>query len=687
LFTNFASKKSYIGVGSQLRLWRTSDIDEPGPHAYGGGSLTGNSGLAWGHPQGDLLMCLINGCIIKYRPRLISSVVVNNVNADIPSTEAPHRQTVPILGLPPRDSRYDGNLDQLHYGGILSNLAHVFRGSLTSVPSFEHNVFHSHYAGELRPVGVFEPLWDYGPLSWSFMGLTFPLLRIVDKTSQSLDLLQQLDGNFYDGVHYSFVVDTGVGNTADRPTMFVDDLLSSFMDQTGGTWTFGEYDTPFLDTSLWHISRTIENFQWNEFNESDGELRMTYKFTNSRARLDSHKYNYESWLITVSITNEPAKRGPIGSAPVGFGWFFLSPFDPLKIRYSYTPIETWSFDDDGNRLDYHPAPGTFQYNVDGNHVHQFPMTFTTKPSPELLSDGGAALVAFRNLKRHEINAVIVQDDLLNLTPSSFYSSCAAFEKFSQNLRNNNLQNLAKLPDLASLVPDMRLLFKAIINLKSGNLMGVVQFGDFVAETWLAYKFGIEPNLRVIGELNSYNPAIMDRIAKLGDSQVDRVYGSFIFELPDAYFPGTGKCVLTTRSRLDVEWCDTSLFKSILGARSIGLLPDLSGLWDLVPGSFIFSWLFNMSRRYKDLTSEALMLSCRMTNVIHSYTVTGEIDDDILTSLNLVSGRRRFKDKVYVRHVSDLVPTLRESRFDFRLPTSGPGKDLLAALGWILFRAE
>jgi hypothetical protein len=686
LFTNFASKKPYIGFGFQPQLYLNSDIDDPGPHGYKGGWDDPN--LFAEHPQGDTLLTLLNNSIVRLRPRAVRNNVALSTHYAPVQSETDRPQTRLILGQPPETTKYDGDLDQSCYGSLLSNLANVWHGTMSAIPGglSEHNTFHSHYSGETSPAGVLESIYNYDAghvFPWYNLNFAAMRLNVDDRLKEPLS---QLNGHLWDGVHYSFVLDYGSNIGSRWPTAFADDLLSSFVAQTGGTYSVATYEYPWLDTTPWNIFRTWSNFDWNAHDEQD-VLRFRYRYEQVRQRPASPNFRKEDWDVEIEFSTVRGKPNPVLDWTT-FGWYFIDPVDTVFLRYKFRPAgNNWAVTQSGAVVDLPARTGTFTYNVDGNHVHQFPMCFTTKPSQDTQDTGDIHLRGFVARNYHVANSLVVKSDLLNITPSSFYSSCNAFEEFSSNLKNNNLQNLAKLPDIAELVPDMKLVFQAIIDLKAGNLMGLVKFGDWVAETWLKYQFGVAPNLRVIGQLNAYDASIMDRIRDLGNSHVDVVRGSFTFELPDGYLPGSGKVVLTTRSRLAIEWCDTSLFKSILGLRSIGLLPDLAGLWDLVPGSFIFSWLFNMSRRYKDLTSEALMLACRMHQSIHSYTIAADIVEDLLDLDSLTLKKDRLKFKVYIRHVSDLVPTLKESRFDFRQPQQSPDKSLVAALLWILFRGE
>ena len=147
----------------------------------------------------------------------------------------------------------------------------------------------------------------------------------------------------------------------------------------------------------------------------------------------------------------------------------------------------------------------------------------------------------------------------------------------------------------------------------------------------------------------------------------------------------GTLKLVTRSKIRFISDPSTLWGQMLMANSVGLLPTLSRIWNLLPFSFVVDWFTNMSKRLHLVDDQVLWLALRVVFCTHSYQVTYYPSDERLLEFNLKNapGGEPFGVSTYIREFTRITPRLVDSPIDFLRPTKGPDPVTVGSLLWQL----
>jgi hypothetical protein len=138
-----------------------------------------------------------------------------------------------------------------------------------------------------------------------------------------------------------------------------------------------------------------------------------------------------------------------------------------------------------------------------------------------------------------------------------------------------------------------------------------------------------------------------------------LYGSAYFDYTDEIF---GDVKLECRSKVRIQLSDSALIAMIFSAESVGLLPRLSTLWDLVPFSFVVDWLMKIGNKLDSVDSQLKLLAFDIPLIVHSFSVTGDIPASFMTERGWkISDLRPLPSlHFYSRETSRHHPQLRDS---------------------------
>lgn len=269
----------------------------------------------------------------------------------------------------------------------------------------------------------------------------------------------------------------------------------------------------------------------------------------------------------------------------------------------------------------------------------------------------------------------------HIRPSSFISSADALDKSMVAFSGNLLQNLQHIKDIASLFPDPadfeRLITKAI----KGDPSAIKEVFDLISSYILKYRFQIAPLLRDLEKARELDLVLVQQAAKV---QELTTYGQFHYVFTDdENWMRDGKLELVTRSKVRFISDPSTLMGQLLMANSIGLLPTLSRIWQLLPFSFVVDWFTNMSKRLHLVDDQILWLALRVAFCTHSYKVTYYPSEDYLSEFNLANSvpGEPFGVSMYIREFTRITPRLVDSQYDFLRVTRGPDPVTVGALMW------
>lgn len=309
--------------------------------------------------------------------------------------------------------------------------------------------------------------------------------------------------------------------------------------------------------------------------------------------------------------------------------------------------------------------------------------------------GGIALPSFVSYRmagggylnrRHTIVQDSVIDRMKDIRPAAFLAASDGLENWKSIISNNSLQNLQHLQDLPGLLPTLPDLPKLLAKAMQGDLSAIVDLIDYVTEAILKFRFQQKPTIDAATEVS--HAELEKRLRQILLPKRFTVYGQFRYDFTDSenWFRD-GTLALVVRSKLRVASDASTLVNGLLMADSVGLLPNLHRIWELLPFTFVIDWLTNMNNRIKAVDDQLTWLAVRSLWSLHSYTVIYYPSAESLAhwGLEQYPGGKPFGIKVYTRELTRCTPSLRESMFDFLRRPRGPDPVTVGALVWQLLR--
>jgi hypothetical protein len=276
----------------------------------------------------------------------------------------------------------------------------------------------------------------------------------------------------------------------------------------------------------------------------------------------------------------------------------------------------------------------------------------------------------------------------DIVPSSFLAATDALDTNISIINANLLQDLQHLKDILGLIPDLAVFGPVIARIVRGDPAAILELVDLLAEEILKARFQRDPLIKDTKEL--VHADLESKLGHLLKSNYRTIYGKFSYDFPDSEnFVGGGHLRLETHAKIRVYFDIGTVMTGVLTANAVGLLPNLSRLWSLVPFSFVVDWFTNMSRRLHLVDDQVLYASLGINWCLWSYKLIWTPDADTLADFNLqsLSAEDPFSISVYQRDFSHWMPKLSDSRFDFLRRKSGPDPVTVGALVWTLLRVS
>ena len=275
----------------------------------------------------------------------------------------------------------------------------------------------------------------------------------------------------------------------------------------------------------------------------------------------------------------------------------------------------------------------------------------------------------------------VESERRDLASATMFSSVDAIYNLEKSPGINLLQNLQKIPDIASAIPQITegIDVASRILRRDLSLSTFKEVLDLVTSTKLQSDFQWRPFLKVFTE---YVPRISSMLAAFRVERPSAVgRGSYRFAFP----PGTAgrdELTLVCRTKIVLDTSYQSWLQTILGVDALGLLPKVSNLWDLVPFTFVVNWFTGVGQSLRNI-EYSLLLADMPAYYVHSYTFQSPYSQRELTLANMTNvSQHRFSLRVFIRDVSLYSPTPRDTKFGFGIPTQLPP---LGTMGSLLYQ--
>lgn len=558
--------------------------------------------------------------------------------------------TIEISGKPRQISlAYRDALDARYYGNISRNfklLSNVLTGSVDFIPNYSHesSCRHGTFIGELatRQSDLQSSRSDY-----LFYGALVPLRW----TSGRLYYKCRVDSTFPLNV-------TALYEDSSTSIFNILDLLDYIIEQG----TIGDISNANSGQirSLSDLSYTVDT----------SGLTISYKSSllTGNSPVPGTSNDVRTWKSRVFVPFEvPAPYFYPIQSQVYNG---LLTVDHCTFSYS-----------DGFAL-HQDAEGVFEDTYTNSDVDEF--VFLSDPTGVVLENEGGHRFVPTSLgaSLHNFEEAIL-NEYDDIVPASLFSTADAFKDSERSLNVNILQNLAKLPDIASALPHIREGIDVASRLlrRDFSLSTLREVLDLVTSTELQRSFEWRPYLDVF---TTYLPQLASLWGTLGHFTQNSIgRGSWFFRFPDKVF-GRQDVTLTARSKIVMDTSGSALLSSLLGADAVGVLPKASNIWDLIPFTFVVNWFTGVGGMIRRAEYSAYLLTLP-AYYVHTYTLSSPFSSQELEAWNLRSFSEQSAGlRVYYRDLSLFSPLPRDSRFGFGLPQGLPPVGTFTSLLYQLF---
>jgi hypothetical protein len=541
--------------------------------------------------------------------------------------------------------------DLRHYGNnILANLqifGSVFGGRSFIAPSAsrQNPVRHKNFSGSITSVQA--------ELDWNYFDMSIDGVNIPMRNTQN---------TIYSAVKVLSLNPLVVGSIPQTTSTLVNHdfgYLLSFLKANG----FSRYFTSPSGLSSLHARLTNLDF----FVGASGALHVNYHMAVDNLTYGGTVQWDSEFIIPVEFPTPPVD-------PVVDVIYYNSDLVPYTFKYRnftdstgayYPPTEdTWSSEAASRLVSL--VQWSIPEPIDGHERRQIDYAVS-----QLYR--GYALNSFK---------AAIDDSWDDIVPSSAFSTVAAFQQMTGSLETNLLQTLAKIPDIASALPDIRRAISIVGDLV-GRDLSVATIRDIlglVSSLILQGNFQWRPYLDL---LTKYLPQILATLSSMSETRHLKVgYGSYSIKLFNQL--GREEVTLLTRSKIVMDASTSGLTSAALALDSYGLLPKVSRAWDLVPFTFVVNWFTGIGKAI-ERAEYSLLLATIPAYYIHSYTLTSPLTVGELDHLKVSStGTEPASLRVYYRDVSSYTPFPRDSKFGFGLPQGYPNSGILGSLLYQLF---
>jgi len=527
--------------------------------------------------------------------------------------------------------------DSDYYGNLFHNLA-VFGSTLTGVafvaPSSEgeHLCRHGTYTGELAVSQTDVPMWDD---NFDFWGYSIPCRTTRNQTYQGFTV------NSVDPLNvtpYSF----SYGNRVDTDVLPLLDYLRSH--EVVHIFVEGG----FLATTV------LSNVRYSVLPD---RLTIEYRI-DIQTTLNGWHYGWDASIVIFFIDHQA------GISPVlGGNYVFPATGDAY---YNWRAEST----DDVSYL--------------GRMEDHWVMSLTTfpillsLPAPLSGEDLDVARCVDLLSGRYLLDSFkkAVADQYLDIVPSSMFSTAEAFKNLEGSLGTNVLQNLAKIPDISSALPQIVEAIDVLgkIARRDLGLATLREILDLSTSTVLQANFQWRPYFDL---LTRYLPAMLSVLGSLNKNRTLNVgYGSYRTTLKGFV---RQEVTLLTRTKIVMDTSPSGVLSAILGTDALGLIPKPSALWDLIPFTFAVNWFTGIGASIKR-AEYSLLLATMPAYFVHTYTITSPFT---AAELDVLQASGTYADppslRVYCRDVSHFSPFPRDSRFGFGIPDQYPPLGVFGSL--------
>lgn len=281
-------------------------------------------------------------------------------------------------------------------------------------------------------------------------------------------------------------------------------------------------------------------------------------------------------------------------------------------------------------------------------------------------DGSYYQTSHRSFLDFKVSASYVLPECF---PAVFFSTKNAVDEYFVRMKANHIEALAELGDFLKVLDTVRLAYSLR---KSPSVSTFWKLLKLLANAKLTYSLGIAPTVSDAKDIAKKVPSLTQRFLNL--TKEETLYGNFTYTIPERWFPEFGEVRLVAHSKIRISVLPDSYLTALLPIRSLGLLPTLSAMWDLVPFSFVVDWFLKLGDNQDDLETSAMLLAMQCYTSVHSVLIKYDFDEmdqsDYDFSVDL-SAPRFAGYQYYDRFLLGGLPTVGPSKLPFHGEASVP----------------
>jgi len=252
------------------------------------------------------------------------------------------------------------------------------------------------------------------------------------------------------------------------------------------------------------------------------------------------------------------------------------------------------------------------------------------------------------------------------------SATGAIDTGFETMSNNHIEALSELSDILGPLHFGRGVAK-LLRSRSKGVDAFMSLLHLLADAKLLYSLAIAPTMDDALDVASKVLPIQRLFSSSDIYSWRTLNGKDSWDLELEELP----VHVVMRSKVRCRLLPDSLLPYIFHVRSLGLLPTLSNLWDLVPLSFVLDWFFDVGTGLELLDSSAIVMAMDIKYCVHSgslYTsgprcndfVPNSADDDV-------------SYKTYYRWIDSSPPVIGPTRLISLTPMQVPDWFLASAL--------
>lgn len=595
------------------------------------------------------------------------------------------------------DMKYDGNRDHRRYGGILGQLNQFYtllsKGNFAFDPSGENETYHPDYSGVAMPKGT----WDLPSISGAYS-------TVVPIIGGSITVPGAISGSSSTYFCNSMTISDGYPGKTIVPIWQTLSWKGYKVDI--GTRLNWLANNPLLLTRIWTQwnSQYVVSYSNITWRESGSSIIVDFDCSWSVAPRSPAAYYFWNYHCSFRIDRVITYPQPVGSLQNGT----TNPLGSLvqlslRCTVSWTLTDRHVTDPPGFGSPTVGQSGILSWNALGDLMY-----LGTPARP--LAVTPPSVEEIRKSRLRDDFCPLVLERINDIRVASYYSTADAFEGISLGTDANLVEAFAEIDEIVTLLPSIRDAMKELVALRSkpfyreliarirtddnlydvrfdlwdpwGPLDTIRDVLNWVTGAQLFVAFALNPTIQLLTEVLPEMIRILNKIPTSRQPLVSK-YGTLTYDFPDWEF-GREKASLVCRTKLTIRTGWGEVLDSLLGIRSLGILPTPGFVWDTLPFSFVLDWFTRIGDRIRTLEIAGMLIPVAIQCLTHSYTVTSQFTAQELEQFRIRArpGTTTPGVMFYKREVSRFIPTPRDSRYDFMAPQFLPN---LAIAGSLLYQ--